>query len=611
MVKSRRMKHLGALLLVAACKFTPGAGAGDANTVDSSNVDAPLLPDAAPGTWIDDTAADFSRGAPTVSGATITPWGTVEPRAYVGGAWLAAGKDGALFTNETTADWTTLTGETGRAFLIQTMTDVGTGVPPSLGIPGNADAFTVWGAGELYLVAGTHQLALDVDDHGFFDVDLGGGYQRVVTAAFTAPKQQSLAVAAAGWYPIRYGWADTGGGARISLQHQAPGDAALAAVQPARMRANMTLDQGAMVLGFDEGYLTQGSGLRLWDAPLVDQDFGNGNPSDLGITNPDYWSARWTGQVRIEADGMYGFHLDTDDGHRLWIDGNRVDDHLGVAAITTDVAPLHLDPGWHDVAFDQMDATGAARAILHVASGPELVGAAFPRDRVRAVVTGRERLFVGSVIASGGGDTIPDQGQLTKQLAVALPADAVVNAVDYRIYLEHTRAQELTATLSAPDGTMATIFANQTGNLNGAILGTTDGFNGKHAGGTWTLVVADNTKNTTGRFHDLYVTIHYHTGSDASVEQVATFTSAPRVFPEPVHVTQASWATRQAAAANMTFELRGCAATCTTELWTAVPSNPGTVTGVSGIAIQYRATLHGDGTAVPALDRVTIETVAN
>lgn len=87
---------------------------------------------------------------------------------------------------------------------------------------------------------------------------------------------------------------------------------------------------------FDQMNLTGGTGLRI-DGPL-DFDWGTGTPGVAGI-GADNFSVRWTGFVMPPATGNYTFRTRSDDGVRLYIDGNLVIDNW------TDHAPTDNDSG--------------------------------------------------------------------------------------------------------------------------------------------------------------------------------------------------------------------------------------------------------------------------
>src|SRR5262249_41356394 len=59
--------------------------------------------------------------------------------------------------------------------------------------------------------------------------------------------------------------------------------------------------------------------------PTVDFDWGSGSP-DASI-GADTFSVRWTGQVQAPSSEIYTFTTTSDDGVRLWINGQLVIDN--------------------------------------------------------------------------------------------------------------------------------------------------------------------------------------------------------------------------------------------------------------------------------------------
>ena len=72
------------------------------------------------------------------------------------------------------------------------------------------------------------------------------------------------------------------------------------------------------------------------DGP-IDFDWGGGNPGVPGIGADDF-AVRWDGLLRVTSSGNYQFQTVSDDGVRLWVDGNLVIDNWTDHAATTDTS---------------------------------------------------------------------------------------------------------------------------------------------------------------------------------------------------------------------------------------------------------------------------------
>jgi hypothetical protein len=93
----------------------------------------------------------------------------------------------------------------------------------------------------------------------------------------------------------------------------------------------------------------------------VDFDWGAGAPSsDLPA---DDFSARWTRQVYFEG-GTYRFYTLSDDGVRLWVDGQRVIDKWRDQGSTEYMAEVALTQGTHSLKVEYYEHTGGARIHL-------------------------------------------------------------------------------------------------------------------------------------------------------------------------------------------------------------------------------------------------------
>lgn len=75
----------------------------------------------------------------------------------------------------------------------------------------------------------------------------------------------------------------------------------------------------------------------------IDFDWGSGSPSDQIAS--DSFSVRWTGQVQPTESATYTFYTQSDDGVRLWVNGQLLIDHWGGHAATEDRGSIDLSAG--------------------------------------------------------------------------------------------------------------------------------------------------------------------------------------------------------------------------------------------------------------------------
>jgi MSHA biogenesis protein MshQ len=105
----------------------------------------------------------------------------------------------------------------------------------------------------------------------------------------------------------------------------------------------------------------------------VPQDHG-GNP--IPGMPADYFSVRWTGQINVTDDSWYTFHLTSDDGARLYVDGNLIVDDWSPAHLErTRSGAIRLASGGHSLRLDYYEATDTAVVRMSWLAGQGLVGA--------------------------------------------------------------------------------------------------------------------------------------------------------------------------------------------------------------------------------------------
>ncbi len=77
-------------------------------------------------------------------------------------------------------------------------------------------------------------------------------------------------------------------------------------------------------------------------------------PGDL--SGKDHFALQFSGFFNAPADGIYGFYTTSDDGSRLYIDGQRVVDNDGVHGDVTASGQIGLRKGMHSIRIDYFEA---------------------------------------------------------------------------------------------------------------------------------------------------------------------------------------------------------------------------------------------------------------
>lgn len=158
---------------------------------------------------------------------------------------------------------------------------------------------------------------------------------------------------------------------------------------------------------FNESDLTQLADQRV--DPLIQFPAGfNSVPVDIGnapagtsLTPDDQWSIRWTGYVLIDTPGEWTFHTDSDDGARLWVDGQQIIDAWDPHTLRRDSGTLTLGAGWTPIQLEyfQDNPGGGLAAIQLSFEGPAQAEVVIPTDHLSSsLFTGQD---IGNVSAAG------------------------------------------------------------------------------------------------------------------------------------------------------------------------------------------------------------------
>jgi hypothetical protein len=102
-----------------------------------------------------------------------------------------------------------------------------------------------------------------------------------------------------------------------------------------------------------------------WDPAVISFDWGGGSP-DPAIP-ADNFSVRWTRTFNLGASN-YQFSTQTDDGVRLWVDGQLIIDKWGAAGYQTASSTIQLASGGHNIRMEYFESSGGAVARLSIAA---------------------------------------------------------------------------------------------------------------------------------------------------------------------------------------------------------------------------------------------------
>lgn len=607
-----RMREL-AIAVLALCGCATGGPGGQADG-GTGGEDA-ALPDGMPvaATWRDDSAADFAMGS--FDGTAVESYGALVPAAYYTGGLLWRAANDSTFDSGAAATWAAIQTfpPTGKVAIARTTSlPFGAETPPSVGLT-DPDTFSMWFEGEVFLDAGAYTFEMLVDDHGFLELaPPGGAFQRVVSCDFPNPATGTFNAAAAGWYPVRFAGSEGAGEFQLQLRAQGPGLPALQPIPRHRLRAKVNRIDGWFQAGFDDGHLLGDVDTTIDQVAPANVDWGAVNPGDLGITSPEDFSVRWSGQLRIDTPGTYTFRLVTDDGQRLWIDGQKVLDAWDDTTHDQTTTQIALVAGWHDVVVDQTERAGGAAARLSIATGPELAGQPLPLDRLRPVEGRGERWESGVDRADRG---IPDGGQTSSAVTLTAPAGATVTSVDVSYTFSHGYWGDLEIRLIAPNGTVALLRDNSGGSTSGTETQRLSRIDlaGAPVAGTWTLRVNDTATQDTGTLLDFQVTPHY-AGGELPIAVTSAYESRVRELGRVTSIRRVSWAVRSAQGAQIAVRMRTCdeAAACAAQPWSAPLTDP--AGGAPQVEprrfAQYRVEMMTDGERSPAIESLTIDYTA-
>src|SRR5437773_250018 len=197
--------------------------------------------------------------------------------------------------------------------------------------------------------------------------------------------------------------------------------------------------------GEDETALTGGTGLRgeYFDNrdftapkltrvdPTVNFNWGTGSP-DPAIGS-DTFSVRWTGRVSPRFSETYRFYTTSDDGVRLWVNGQLLIDNFTDHGPTENSGTIALTAeAVYDIRMEFYENGGGATATLSWSS-PSVSKRIIPTTRLFPPATGSPDLVVTQVNLSPSspkvGDAVTFSATVKNQGTAATPAGTTVGVL--------------------------------------------------------------------------------------------------------------------------------------------------------------------------------------
>jgi hypothetical protein len=125
---------------------------------------------------------------------------------------------------------------------------------------------------------------------------------------------------------------------------------------------------------------------------------------------PNNYTVRWTGMVQPMFDETYTFYTTTDDGVRLWVDGQLLIDKWVPQSPTTWSGSIPLQAHHlYSIEMDYFQAGGGAVAYLYWSS-PSTVQTIIPQSQLYPITTLPPVVFTSSGVFSNGTFSVPTMG---------------------------------------------------------------------------------------------------------------------------------------------------------------------------------------------------------
>jgi uncharacterized protein (DUF1800 family) len=190
--------------------------------------------------------------------------------------------------------------------------------------------------------------------------------------------------------PIHVDFANTAGVAFINVRWKLPGATSFVAIPNTNVfRDANSSQQGLLATYYPNTTLTTPFAYQVAENnnPALTYNFGGGSP-DPTIPNSNF-TARWTGQILPQYTEPYYFTVKSDDGARLWVNGQLLIDKWQTQGTTEWTSyPINLQAGvYYDIQLDYLQLTGNTEVHLswYSSDQPKQI---IPANRLFPTMTG-------------------------------------------------------------------------------------------------------------------------------------------------------------------------------------------------------------------------------
>jgi hypothetical protein len=213
----------------------------------------------------------------------------------------------------------------------------------------------------------------------------------------TSREREGTVRLAAGYHAIRVIYFEATGAQSLSVSYRGPGISkrivpTSALFRPASGGTLPPVNPGTVVQGLDYRYF-EGAWTLLPDfATLTPVKTGTTNSFDLSFRNRDTnFGVDFSGYISVPTEGDYTFFTTSDDGSKLFIDGQQVVDNDGVHAPQERQGTVRLAAGYH-----------AIRVIFFQGTGPFSLSVSYQGPNI-----GKQQIPTSVLFRSTSGATLP------------------------------------------------------------------------------------------------------------------------------------------------------------------------------------------------------------